>query len=81
MLPYPMRQARRALIRRALAATPVDTAPEPDDQPKAPASRRRASTARRRPPPVASRPGMFAHLNTPEAAAQLRAWIATRKKD
>ncbi|WP_322965665.1 hypothetical protein [Sphingomonas fuzhouensis] len=72
MLPYPMRQARRALIRRALAA-PIAVAPSATAPTTRPATDKPADRIERPSATVET----FRHLNTPEASERLRAWQKT----
>ncbi|WP_294292098.1 hypothetical protein [uncultured Sphingomonas sp.] len=72
MLPYPMRQARRALIRRALAG-PIAVAPQPAVRTPRPTVDQMAAIAKRQ----AITADTFRHLNTPEASERLRSWQKT----
>lgn len=72
MLPYPMRQARRALIRRALAG-PVAAEPHPPVRTPRPTADRIAAITTRH----AVTADTFRHLNTPEASERLRSWQKT----
>lgn len=72
MLPYPMRQARRALIRRALA-TPIAVMPPPAARTPRPAADQIAAITARH----AITADTFWRLNTPEASERLRSWQKT----